>query len=145
MRAVCLFFVIASLAAPQLAANDFLDFLLGHRELEVIAVTDTTPAGRALPAAVVTAYDLAEMEKNPTLSLPHLWITRIACPSLGFSLPDALPSMLALAGPNLGRETPRPVRTVMPRRERPTVKFGELQVVEFLKELPPTPAPASKR
>ncbi len=95
--------------------------------------------------AVVTAYDLAAMEKNPTLSLPHLWITRIACPSLGFSLPDALPSMLALAGPSLGRETPRPVRTVVPRRERPTVKFGELQVVEFLKEPPPAATPTPKR
>lgn len=94
--------------------------------------------------AVVTAYDLAAMEKNPTLSLPHLWITRIACPSLGFSLPDALPSMLALAGPNLGRETARPVRTVVPRRERPTVKFGELRVVEYLKELPAAP-PAPQR
>lgn len=94
--------------------------------------------------AVVTAYDRAEMEKNPTLSLPHLWITRIACPSLGFSLPDALPSMLALAGPNLGRETARPVRVVVPRRERPTVKYGELQVVEFLKQLP-APAAAPKR
>lgn len=95
--------------------------------------------------AVVTAYDLAEMGKNPTLSLPHLWITRIACPSLGFSLPDALPSMLALAGPNLGRETARPVRVVVPRRERPTVKYGELQVVEFLKELPPPATPMPKR
>ncbi len=95
--------------------------------------------------AVVTAYDLAAMEKNPTLSLPHLWITRIACPSLGFSLPDALPSMLALAGPNLGRETARPVRVVVPRRERPTVKYGELQVIEFLKEPPATPPTKSER
>jgi hypothetical protein len=94
--------------------------------------------------AVVTAYDLAAMEKNPTLSLPHLWITRIACPSLGFSLPDALPSMIALAGPNFGRETARPVRVAVPRRQRPTVKYGELQVVEFLKEMP-APAATPKR
>lgn len=51
MRLVSLLFVIASLVAPRLAARGFLDFLLGHRDLEVITVTDTTPAGSALPAA----------------------------------------------------------------------------------------------
>lgn len=87
--------------------------------------------------AVVTAYDLAAMRLNPTVSLDHLWITRIACPSLGLSLPDVLPDMLALAGPNLGRETPRPVRTVVAGSPQSKVKFGELQVIEYLKTPPP--------
>ncbi len=82
--------------------------------------------------AVVTAYDLAAMERNPTVSLDHLWITRIACPTNGVTLPDVLPAMLAIAGPHLGRETPRPVRTVTPFGRQGTVSYGELQVVEYL-------------
>jgi hypothetical protein len=53
MRAACLLLVIASLAAPQLRARGFLEFLLGRHELEVITVTDMTPDGRALPTASV--------------------------------------------------------------------------------------------
>lgn len=86
--------------------------------------------------AVVTAYDLAAMERNPTVTLDHLWITRIACPSNGVALPDVLPAMLAVAGPHLGRETPRPVRTVTPFGRQGTVSYGELQVVEYLGNAP---------
>jgi len=82
--------------------------------------------------AVVTAYDLAAMERNPTVTLDHLWITRIACPSNGVTLPDVLPAMLAIAGPHLGRETARPVRTVTPFGPRGNVTYGELQVIEYL-------------
>lgn len=86
--------------------------------------------------AVVTAYDLAAMARNPTVTLDHLWITRIACPSNGVSLPDVLPAMLAIGGPHFGRETARPVRTVTPFGRRGTVSYGELQVVEYLSNSP---------
>jgi len=66
------------------------------------------------------------------VTLDHLWITRIACPSNGVTLPDVLPAMLAIAGPHLGRETPRPVRTVAPFGPRGNVTYGELQVIEYL-------------
>lgn len=40
-----------ALLAPAAPGVDFIDWILGKRELEVITVTDTTPAGRAWPAA----------------------------------------------------------------------------------------------
>lgn len=42
---------VLSLCASQLWAGSFLDLLLGHRELEVITVTDATPAGKQLSPA----------------------------------------------------------------------------------------------
>ncbi len=51
MRAVLLILAIVSLTAPPLAARSFLDLLIGRRDLEVITVTDATPAGRAWGAA----------------------------------------------------------------------------------------------
>ncbi len=47
MRVLFLFLATASLTAPPLAARSFLDLLIGRRDLEVITVTDATPAGRA--------------------------------------------------------------------------------------------------
>lgn len=45
-------FVVALLfVGGELRARGFLDLLLGHRELEVITVTDMNPAGKQLPAA----------------------------------------------------------------------------------------------
>jgi len=41
--------VILLLPAGELSARGFLDLLLGHRELEVITVTDTTAEGKKLP------------------------------------------------------------------------------------------------
>ncbi|MBI2511882.1 MAG: hypothetical protein HYV96_07885 [Opitutae bacterium] len=268
MRLVSLLLLIASLAAPRLAARGFLDFLLGHRDLEVITVTDTTPAASALPAAtkehpqyylglslgfrdlgapvggikeppskdalrfiaaelakqgylpatdksppptlllaytwgtfnadvfqpdpdlprsyrnraqilrflggkkvgfddnffdpltapvtglqtmgydarnlydiasedfyiiVVSAYDLAAMrQKKKQL----LWMTRIATPSLGFDLGESMPAMLAIAGPNFGKETARPVWTSATDKFKPNVKLGELRLVEYLDGAP---------
>lgn len=51
MRALLLFLATVSLTAPPLPARSFLDLLIGRRDLEVITVTDATPAGRNQPAA----------------------------------------------------------------------------------------------
>lgn len=51
MRIVPVLLVIVSLAVPRVEARGFLELLLGRRELEVISVTDMSPAGRVLPAA----------------------------------------------------------------------------------------------
>ncbi len=62
-----------------------------------------------------------------------LWRTRVSCPATGFWLPEAFPSMLAIAAPYIGRETEKPVRIRASERFRPEVNFGELQLVEYLK------------
>lgn len=263
MRIVCLLLALA-VAAPRLVAGGFLDLLLGHRDLEVITVTDTTPAGRAVPPASKAhpqyyiglslgfrdfgapiggikepptkdalrfiAVELAKQgylpatEKSPppTLLLAYtwgtlnadnfrpdpdfpgvvrnraqivrflggpkiglnrdffdpltapvtglqtlsfdarnlydiatedfyvivvsaydftalrrdkkqlLWMTRIATPSLGFDLGESMPTMLAIAGPNFGRETARPVWMSASEKFKPNVKLGEIQLVEYL-------------
>jgi len=82
---------------------------------------------------VVSAYDLhALREKQKRL----LWMTRIATPSLGFDLGASMPAMLAIAGPHFGRETERPVWMSASEKFKPNVKFGELQLVEYLGDAP---------
>lgn len=126
------------------AGGEIIPVSLIRRGLDDEARTLQAYAEDNYYVAVVTAYDLAAMRLNPTVTLDHLWITRIACPSLGLSLPEVLPDMLALAGPNLGRETARPVRTVFAGSPQSQVKLGELQVIEYLKEDPAKPAPAKR-
>ncbi len=83
---------------------------------------------------VVSAYDLeAALERRRK---PPLWTTRIAAPSLGFSLADVMPAMLAIGGQQFGRETPRPVWINADDKFTPNVKLGELQLVEYLKSDP---------
>lgn len=79
---------------------------------------------------VVSAYALeSALQKKRR---PPLWTTRIAAPSLGFRMADVVPAMLAIAGPQFGRETPRPVWVNASDKFKPDVKMGELQLLEYL-------------
>lgn len=83
---------------------------------------------------VVSAYDLeSALQKKRR---PPLWTTRIAAPSLGFSFGDVLPSLLAIGGQQFGRDTPRPVWVNASDKFKPTVRMGELQLLEYLKGEP---------
>lgn len=83
--------------------------------------------------AVVSAYDLASIkDKQKRL----LWMTRISCPSSGYYMPDVLPMMMALGGPNFGRESDRPVWQRASDKYRPEVKLGELELLEYLGSTP---------
>lgn len=82
---------------------------------------------------IVSAYDLAALHQGKK---QLLWMTRIAAPSLGFALADAMPSMLAIAGPHFGRETARPVWMSASEKFKPNVKLGELQLIEYLGDAP---------
>lgn len=84
--------------------------------------------------AVIAAYDLESLRQHKKKKL--LWTTRIACPSLGFNLPETMPAMLAIATPHIGRETSAPVWKRASEHYRPDVKIGEMQLVEYLKESP---------
>jgi hypothetical protein len=83
-----------------------------------------------LYVAVITAYapKLSDAKRSVVL-----WRTRISCPATGFWLPEAFPSMLAIAAPYIGRETKEPVRIRASDRFNPEVNYGELQLVEYLK------------
>ncbi len=79
--------------------------------------------------AVIAAYDLKLRDpKHGVL----LWNTRISCPARGFWLPDALPGMLAIASPYIGRDTPRPVWVRATDKYKPEVKLGDLKLLEYL-------------
>ena len=61
-----------------------------------------------------------------------LWTTKISCPSRGLGMPETLPVMLALAGPNIGRETPKPVAVKATDKFKPEVRIGDPTVVEYM-------------
>lgn len=90
-----------------------------------------------LYVVVIAAYDTRLNEhKHGVL----LWNTRISCPARGFWLPEALPAMLAIASPNIGRETSKPVWLRATERFRPEIKIGDLKVVEYLESEKPAVA-----
>lgn len=97
------------------------------------AINDT--ASEDLYIAAIGAYDFAAAERKEKRLL---WMTKISCPSRGLALPETLPAMLAIAGPNIGRETAKPVWVKASEQFRTEVKIGDPSVVEYLepKQLP---------
>jgi hypothetical protein len=61
-----------------------------------------------------------------------LWTTRISCPSRGFWLADVLPTMMAISGPNIGREMSRPAWINASEKYKPDVQIGDPILVEYL-------------
>lgn len=82
--------------------------------------------------AGVVAYDFQAAHVRREKEV--LWRTRISCPSRGFWLPEALPSMLVIAGPFMGRETPKPVWIDASDKFRPEVILGDSKVLGYLDE-----------
>lgn len=83
--------------------------------------------------AAISAYDYAAaLRKEKVL----LWTTKISCPSRGLSLPETLPVMLTLAGPNIGRETARPVYVRAEDKFKPDVRIGDPTVIEYIENTP---------
>jgi hypothetical protein len=84
--------------------------------------------------ATVSAYDARPNENNkPVL----LWQTRISSPSRGFWLPEALPAMLAIAHPYIGKETSKPVWIRASEKFRPDIKLGDTKMVEYIENAAP--------
>jgi hypothetical protein len=79
--------------------------------------------------AAIAAYDYAAATRKEKVLL---WTTKISCPSRGLGLPETLPVMLALAGPNIGRETPKPVAVRATDKFKPEVRIGDPTVVEYM-------------
>lgn len=135
---------------PPLGGLSFMDF--DSRALYDLAAED-------LYVAVISAYDLnALSEKKKKM----LWTTRISCPSRGFWLPDVLPTMMAISGPNIGREMNKPAWVNASDKYKPDVQIGDPVLVEYLEKgalpvvdvsktpaakagTPPTKTPAQKQ
>ena len=86
-------------------------------------------AGNNLYIAVIAAYDYQALVRKES---KLLWKTKIGCPSRGHWMPELLPSMLAIAGPNIGRETAKPVVITATDKFKPDVEIGNPTVVEYL-------------
>lgn len=111
---------------PSVTGLDYMNY--DARELYDISTDDFF-------VAAVAAYDYQSMmAKKKKL----LWVTRISCPSRGYELSEVLPTMLVGAGPNIGRDTPRPVWTRAAKDFKPTVTLGGPKLLEYLddKRLP---------
>jgi hypothetical protein len=63
-----------------------------------------------------------------------LWQTRIALPANGKSMSEALTTIVQLAGPQIGRETTKPV--LRHTEDRYTTKLGELEFIGFEADAP---------
>ncbi len=94
-----------------------------------------------LYVAAISAYDHAAALQSRKILL---WTTKISCPSRGLMLPETLPTMLALAGPHIGRETARPVSIKASEHFKADVKIGDPTVVEYLENTPLPVVEASK-
>jgi hypothetical protein len=105
---------------PSLGGLSFHDF--DSRALYDMASED-------FYVAVIGAYDAAAMAKKQK---KLLWTTRISCPSRGFWLPDVLPTMMAISGPNIGREMSRPAWVNASEKYKPDIKIGDPVLVEYL-------------
>lgn len=110
--------------------NPLLQPVLGLQIYNYRAQTLLEVAREDFYVIIVSAYDLeAALQKKHR---PPVWTTRIAAPSLGFRMADVVPAMLAIGGPQFGRETPRPVWVNATDQFKPNVTIGELQLLEYL-------------
>lgn len=100
---------------------------LTFRPAEAAALADVATSD--LYVAAVSGYDFQAAQSGQA---KILWSTKISCPSRGFWLAEALPAMLTIAGPNIGRETARPVWARAGDRFKPNIKLGDPQLEEFL-------------
>ena len=74
----------------------------------------------------VAGYDMASFRTGKP---KRLWMTKIATPSKGFVMDQTLPSMIAIAAPNIGRETVKPVWVDADDKFRAEVLIGTATVV----------------
>ena len=100
---------------------------------------DAADVGRAahdnLFVIVISSFDFDSMKKRkPVL----LWKTRIGCPSRGLIMDRTLPVMMAIAGPNIGHETPTPALSRSSDQHAGSVKVGDPTLQEFIDDGAPT-------
>ena len=116
-------------------------FLKDFRSRVVETVIDTM--SDAAYGIIVTAFDY----KSASTSSPiAYWQTRVGLPAVGKTMAVALPTMIAAAGPTIGRETDGPVLSDADDARPGHVDLGELKVVGYEDDpVPPGQAPAKKK
>jgi hypothetical protein len=74
----------------------------------------------------ITAFDYESAENEKPILL---WQTRIAYPTRGIYMREALPKMIEIAAPSIGRETNKPILTDLDGAIG-TVDYGDLEVID---------------
>ncbi len=90
----------------------------------------TSTAKDDLYVAALTGYDYRTLAQSK--KAVALWKTRISCPSLGLSMDETLPTMLAIATPFIGRETAKPVWIDASDKYKPDIKIGDTKLEQYL-------------
>jgi len=103
-----------------------------NRSLTAEKVMDT--ANSDLYIASIQAFDLNKLDAGTQVLL---WNTRIACPTRGLWMADALPAMIAAAGPLIGRETEKPVWRDTTELKKVRIEYGELKTLELMQPSSP--------
>lgn len=107
-------------------------FLRNFRSREIETILSA--AGDAIYGVIITAFEYKSAStRKPTI----LWQTRIGLPANGKSMAEALPVMVQLGGPTIGRETTGAV--LRDARDRYVTKLGELEVIGFEDDPEPVP------
>ncbi|HVT72405.1 MAG TPA: hypothetical protein VHD61_04660 [Lacunisphaera sp.] len=126
---------VAAPASVGLLGLDVLRRDFRSDEVETMLDTLKDPAY----GVIVTAFDFQTAKTDhPTA----YWQTRICLPAVGKTMAAALPTMIAAAGPQFGRETPMAVLRDADGAREGHVDLGELRVVGY--EDPTLPPRAAK-
>lgn len=88
---------------------------------------------------VVSAYDFAAAKQHKKVLL---WQARMSTPSVGVTLGEVLPSLIASGGPMFGRETIRPKWIDMPIAREGHVEIGTPEFKNYV-DAPANPPPAA--
>jgi hypothetical protein len=99
------------------------------REIETIL----DDAKDAIYGIIVTAF---EYKSASTAQPIAYWQTRIGLSANRKSMAEALPTMLAAAGPAIGRPSDKPLLVDADLAREGRVKLGELKIIDFGNDLP---------
>ncbi len=104
---------------------------------EIEGLTFWTPQQEALRSVASDLFYVAKISAyDPQLTAARkprlLWSTRISGFARGRDMKDALPTIVVIGGPNIGRDTPRPVWTRAGERFKAEVILGQPKLEEFL-------------
>ena len=104
---------------------------------EIEGLTFSTPQQDAIRDAARDMFYVAkisgyELKAAAAGKSRLLWSTRISGFARRRIMADSLPAIVVIGGPNIGRDTPRPVWTRASEHFKPEVKLGEPKLEEFL-------------
>jgi len=117
------------LAPPELPAGWQETPLPGLTRLDPDANAIWTIAQDQLYVVVLVGFEYpVKVRKHPQI----LWRSNICCPARGFEMAETMPTMLAIAAPYIGHDTPRPVWIKASDKFKPNVQIGNLKLEEYL-------------